>query len=92
METINNDSKKTEETKEFFRREGEFAQKHKNDTDEELLAYLRSSVAKTGHVPSKHEVVGFTYIKRRLGPWPRVLEKAGLKEVRPKNVRRNIKL
>ncbi len=89
METTKEKSQNAEETKEFFMREEEFFQKHKSDTDEELLSYLKSIAVKTGHAPSKHEVIGFAYIKSRLGPWPRVLEKAGLKEAKPKIKRRN---
>jgi hypothetical protein len=72
----------------FLKREEKFVQKHQNDTDEALLQYLRDCAAKLGYAPTKHEVVGFTYLKSRFGPWPRVLEKAGLKEVRNIKVRR----
>lgn len=69
---------------EFLRREAEFARTHKRYTDEELLQYLRNCAVELGHTPLKKEVPGFTYLKSRLGPWPRVLEKAGLKEPKKK--------
>jgi hypothetical protein len=60
--------------------EAEFAREHKRDTDDELIQYIRDTAKKLGHVPSKHEVRGYALIKSRLGPWPRVLEIAGLKK------------
>jgi hypothetical protein len=79
----------THENVAFLRREEEFAARHRNDTDEELLQYLKKSAAELGRIPFKREVVGFTYLKSRFGPWPRVLEKAGLKEPRKKKARRH---
>jgi hypothetical protein len=75
----------------FLRREEEFASRHRNDSDEELLKYLRRCASELGRIPYKREVVGFTYLKSRFGPWPRVLEKAGLKEPRKKKLRRRSK-
>jgi len=74
-----------------LQREEEFARNHRKDTDEELLAYLRDCAAKLGRVPNKHEVAGFILIKSRFGPWPRVLERAGLKEARSKSARKGTK-
>lgn len=50
-------------------------------TDEELCEIVRTYARKLGRTPKKDEVPGSRYIKSRLGPWPRVLEKAGVKEV-----------
>lgn len=72
------------ENMEFMRLEAEFAKKHRHDTDEELIRYLRGVAKKIGHIPKKHEVLGYALIKSRLGPWPRVLEMAGLKKKRKK--------
>ena len=72
------------ENEELLRREAEFVRCHKGDSDEELIKYLRDCAQELGHIPKKREVPGFTYIKGRLGPWPRVLERAGLKS-RAKN-------
>jgi hypothetical protein len=88
MDTKTNTEKVTDNT-DVLRREEEFAKDHRKDTDEQLLRYLRDCAAKLGHIPNKHDVEGFMYIKSRFGPWPRVLERAGLKEIRPKTVRRN---
>mgnify|MGYP003493680150 FL=1 len=62
------------------RQEAEFARLHKSDTDEELIAYLVKCSKELGRCPKKDEVIGHTYLKARLGPWPRILERAGLKE------------
>jgi len=62
-------------------RETEFAQKHRHDTDEEIFEYLRDIARKLGRPPAKQDVAGYIYIKNRFGPWPRVLERAGLKAV-----------
>jgi hypothetical protein len=73
-------------TAEMTRIESNFAKLHRNDTDEELLQYVKASADKLGHIPRKGEIPGYVYIKSRFGPWPRVLEKAGLKQ----RVRREI--
>ena len=62
------------------RQEAEFARLHKSDTDEELIAYLVKCSRELGRCPKKEDVIGHTYLKQRLGPWPRILERAGLKE------------
>lgn len=54
------------------------------DTDEQLYQRIRDIAAKLGHLPRKEDVPAFDYIKKRLGPWPRVLEQAGLKPVSEK--------
>lgn len=51
------------------------------ETDEELMARLCRICEELGRLPKKEDVPGSYYIKQRLGPWPRVLEKAGLKPV-----------
>ena len=71
----------------YKQRELAFYQQHKYDSDEELLAYLRDVAAKLGKVPDKSNVPGSAYLKGRFGPWPRILEKAGLKTPKPKSDR-----
>lgn len=46
--------------------------------------------AKKGRLPHKDDfdVVTLSRIKAFLGPWPRALEKAGLKEVKPKSAKK----
>jgi hypothetical protein len=69
----------SKKTSELMNLEAEFAKKHKRDTDEELIDYIRDTAKRLGHIPSKHEVRGYALIKSRFGPWPRALEIAGLK-------------
>lgn len=66
--------------------EAEFARLHRNDTDEELILYLRDCAEKLGRCPKKTDITGHTYLKTRLGPWPRILERAGLKEKSQKRI------
>ena len=60
--------------------ETEFARTHKSDTDDELIAYFVKCSKEFGRCPKKEDIIGHTYLKQRLGPWPRILERAGLKE------------
>lgn len=60
--------------------EDKFAAEHENDSDEELLEIVRKKTKELGRLPKKHEVLGFVCLKMRFGPWPRVLERAGVKE------------
>ena len=62
-----------------YDQEHEFTVLHAADSDEALLQYVRSVAEQLGRLPSKKEVVGASLLKCRLGPWPRMLEKAGLK-------------
>ena len=59
--------------------EQKFAKEHSKASDEELLAYLRQRAQELGRLPEKADITGYQLIKSRFGPWPRVLEKAGLK-------------
>ncbi len=72
--------------------DSEFVRKYKHGTNEEILEYLRSVARELGKIPTKHEVMGYFYIKSRLGPWPRVLEMAGLKEVSKRQYAKQQKL
>ncbi len=54
---------------------------YRMESDEQIYQRLRCLAAKLGRPPTKAEVPGFYYIKSRLGSWPRILEKAGLKPV-----------
>ena len=74
------------------RQEAEFAKTHKRDTDEELIAYLVKCSKELGRCPKKDEIVGHTYLKARLGPWPRILERAGLKEKSQKRTQKEQKM
>ena len=73
------------------KQEAEFARTHKNDTDDELIAYLVKCSKELGRCPKKDKVIGHTYLKARLGPWPRILERAGLKEKSQKRIEKEQK-
>jgi len=49
-------------------------------SDRELVEFVRGAAQTLGHPPKKTEIPAYWAIKQRLGPWPRVLVKAGLKE------------
>lgn len=40
---------------------------------------LGGQAQELGRLPEKADITGYQLIKSRFGPWPRVLEKAGLK-------------
>ena len=68
-------------------RDKAWAAKHENDTDEQLLDYLRQCAAELVHTPMRREVLGSTYITERFGNWSVALTVAGLylpKKKRPK--------
>ena len=68
--------KRTEEA--LAQKQREFASVHQNDTDEELISYLRRCAEEIGHTPNACEVIGGAYLHRRLGGWDRALRLAGL--------------
>ena len=68
--------KRTEEA--LAKQQREFASVHQNDTDAELISYLRRCAEEIGHVPNACEVIGGAYLNRRLGGWDRALRLAGL--------------
>ncbi len=49
--------------------------------DEELLQLVRDFVAENNRMPEKADLVYAGVLKQRFGPWGRMLEKAGVKEV-----------
>ena len=61
-------------------REKEFALRHQGDTDQMLLDYVAALAARLGRAPTKEETIGYVYLKQRLGNWPEILIRAGLKE------------
>lgn len=60
------------------KRDEEFAKIHKNDTDDQLLEYLRLCAEQLGHPPFKREVIGGEFIKERFALWSVALWQAGL--------------
>lgn len=58
--------------------ENDFKITHKNDTEEDLLAYLRDCTGHLGRAPWQLEVVGGSFIAERFGSWDRALCAAGI--------------
>lgn len=56
--------------------------------DEELLDVIRKKAKELGRPPKKVEVPASHYFKQKFGPWPRVLEAAGVKVVSKRYLRR----
>ena len=50
-------------------------------SDEELLQLVRDFVAENNRLPERSDLLYDTVLKERFGPWDRMLEKAGVKEV-----------
>lgn len=70
------------------RRERDFVwgEEHQEDTDEQLLSYLKAVAADLGHTPRKSEVFGGEYICKRIGSWALICTLADLplpKELKP---------
>ena len=62
-------------------------EKYEEMSDEEVLHLLRVHAASLDHLPAKYEIPDADYYRKRFGPWPRVLEKAGLKPPSPTKLR-----
>ena len=55
------------------RLESLFAQAHSDDTDEELLTHLLDLKRQYGARLKAADVIGYTYLTQRLGPWPQLM-------------------
>lgn len=79
---VEDQQKQTEQQKdeksELLAKENSWVEAHINDTDEELLDYVRQCAKQLGHTPYRSEVVGSNYIKERFGGWYEVLSLAKL--------------
>ena len=67
-------------------RDHAWGEEHREDTDEQLLAYIKAVAADLGQTPRKSEVVGGEYICKRIGSWALVCTLAELplpKELKP---------
>ena len=53
--------------------EADFRQQHAEDSDEQLIAYLRAWAIRKQHTPWPGEIVGGAFIEERFGSWNRVL-------------------
>ncbi len=60
------------------RRERRFMRRYAKASDDELLAYLRGCAEELGFAPNAGDVLGAQLFKKRFGPWPQVLQRAGL--------------
>lgn len=52
---------------------------HRQDTDEELLAYLRERAGNFDEPPEVDDIVGGHYLANRLGGWKNALRRTGLR-------------
>ena len=55
-----------------------FLETHRNDTDEQLLDYLRTCARKLGHTPHPREVYGSCLLIQRFRSWENAVSAAGL--------------
>lgn len=56
-----------------------FAVERADDSDEQLLEYLRHCAEEIGHSPNSCEVIGGLYIAARFGGWQKAISLAGLR-------------
>ena len=61
-------------------------------TDEEIFQFVRNTAEELGHMPTKADLMCPWYLKDRFGPWPRFLEKAGVKEVSERRQQKLVEL
>jgi len=78
-ERIKNDPKLTGAEK--ARRLREVSEPYRALSDEELLQLVRDFVAENNRMPERSDLLYDTVLKERFGPWGRMLERAGVKEV-----------
>ena len=55
-----------------------FLEEHRNDTDEQLLDYLRTCARKLGHTPHPGEIYGSYLLTQRFSGWANAVSAAGL--------------
>lgn len=56
-------------------------ERYRRMSDEELLDEVRKKAEELGHPPRKEDMAGVRILKSRFGPWPRLLERAGVKPI-----------
>ena len=78
-ESIKNDSNLTDSEK--ARAIHQMEKPYQELSDEELLQLVRDFVAENGKLPARTDLIYDNVLKQRFGPWGRMLEKAGVKEV-----------
>lgn len=67
------------------KKEMDFRIAHENDSDEELLQYLRLKAEKLEHTPWPKEIVGWDLITERFGGWLEAIGRAELPMMRTAN-------
>ncbi|MBQ8796952.1 MAG: hypothetical protein IJZ56_02020 [Oscillospiraceae bacterium] len=63
-------------TESLAEKEKQFAVEHAEDTDGQLIAYLRKCTMELQHSPHPKEIVGWQYILERFGTWEGALRRA----------------
>ncbi len=58
-----------------------FLQKHGDDTDEELMEFVRDQASALGRMPHPLELPGGIYLHKRLGDWDKLALTMGLEPV-----------
>ena len=66
-------------------REEEFRKEHSDDTNGQLIAYLRQCTVELQHTPWPGEILGGTVIVQRFGSWEKALSAARLPPPRGEN-------
>ena len=64
---------------ERMEKEAEFAQKHQNDTDDELIEYAASLKMKQGKAFNRYGFVGYRYMLERFGSWQNMITAVNLR-------------
>ena len=72
------EAKVQEKRDEIALRDAAWSDKHKSDTDEQLLNYLRQRADELGYTPYRRDVDGATMLVERFGDWAIALTLAGL--------------
>ena len=59
--------------------EQDFSMKHADDSDEQLIQYIKEQSAVLGYTPRYKEIIGWQLIELRFGSWEGALRKADLR-------------
>ena len=73
---------------ERMEKEAEFAQKHQNDTDEELIDYVAALKMKQGKAFNRYRFIGYCYMLDRFGSWQKMITAVNrrIRELRPESM------